>query len=135
MGLLTCLLCAACTNRAEPLYVSPDGSSDSELDSSIESKTHQIAYKAIINDVAEPKEIPSELWINGNNYPDKYVEGEVIQLDDLLNEYQSKTLRLVFLGWFTDVECQNAFTGILTEHTKDVTIYAKIKRERYTVPA
>ena len=160
MLLLTCLFCAACTNNTESSYLSPsnsssesdvdssldsssesdvdsslDSSSDSELDSSIESKTYQIMYKAIINGEATPKEIPSELWISGNNYPDEHLEGENFRLDDLLNEYQSKTLRLVFLGWYTDAECQNVFTGTLPESTDTITIYAKIKRERYTVPA
>ena len=160
MLLLTFLFCAACTNNTESSYLSPsnsssesdvdssldsssesdvdsslDSSSDSELDSSIESKTYQIMYKAIINGEATPKEIPSELWISGNNYPDEHLEGENFRLDDLLNEYQSKTLRLVFLGWYTDAECQNVFTGTLPEGTDTITIYAKIKRERYTVPA
>ena len=136
MLLLTCLFCAACANNTESSYLSPsNSSSESDVDSSIESKTYQIMYKAIINGEATPKEIPSELWISGNNYPDEYLEGEIFRLDDLLNEYQSKTLRLVFLGWYTDAECQNVFTGTLPEGTDTITIYAKIKRERYTVPA
>ena len=40
-----------------------------------------------------------------------------------------------FLGWYTDAECQNVFTETLPEGTDTITIYAKIKRERYTVPA
>ena len=136
MLLLTCLFCSACANHTENPYVpSFDGSSDSESDSSIDGKTYQIIYKAIINGDITPKEIPSELWINGNNYPNEHLEGKIFRLDDLLNEYQSKTLRLVFLGWYTDAECQNVFTGTLPEGTDTITIYAKIKRERYTVPA
>jgi hypothetical protein len=148
MILLTCLFCAACANPTESSFgpsfdgsdttdsgFSSDGSSDSLPDSSIENKTHPITYKAIINGDATPKEIPSELWISGNHYPDTYVEGELFLLDDLLNEYQSKTLRLVFLGWYTDAECQNVFTGVLPEGTDAITIYAKIYRVRYTVPA
>lgn len=83
-----------------------------ETGSSTVKKEYQIVYKAVINGSATIEEIPSLLWIDGNRYPEIYVEGDAFQLDDLLNEYQSKTLRLVFLGWYTDSTCQTPFTGV-----------------------
>ena len=88
-----------------------------------------ISYQAVIGGALN--EIPEEMFKSNGKYPTKYIEGGVLTIDDLKEEYQSFNANgsgneYHFLGWFVDQACTQAFTGITTETRGDIALYAKI---------
>ena len=133
MSVLACLGCFACSGTPGGTSF-PENSGGSEVVSPAK-KTYPIVYKAVVNGNSETEEIPAQLWLEGEEYPSIYTEGEDFLLGDLLPIYQTSTLRLEFLGWYADAACETPFTVGAEQDGEVITIYAKIKRERYTIPA
>lgn len=88
-----------------------------------------ITYKAVIGKTIG--DIPTGMFIEDGDYPVEYVETvSVLTISNLKNfetyEGDGSGLSYEFKGWFTDEACTKAFTGITTETTGNITLYAKI---------
>ena len=85
-----------------------------------------VSYVGVIDGVIG--EIPANMKDSAGAYPTKYMEGEGVEVDSLINAGQ-----YAFDGWYTDEACGNLFSEIDGDTRGDITLYAKISTLKYTV--
>lgn len=69
--------------------------------------------------------VPAAMYLQDGNYPIKYLEGIAVTVDNLVQETALDGGKRIFVGWYTDEDCQTTFTGINAQTTGAVTLYAK----------
>ena len=105
---------------------------DSLFNSSSSLENCNIEYYAVLN--GEKSSIPPQMYDENGNYPNSYMEGVSVTIDNLQTECKIDNYTFIFEGWFIDEACQTPFAGITASTRGKLTIYAKISTEESIKP-
>lgn len=93
--------------------------------------SYAITYYAVIDGVKQS--VPDTAKEEGKTYPTEYEKGKSTTIPNLkvtcTITVDGAEKEVAFGGWFTDEACTQAFTGITTKTTGNITLYAKFTGE------
>ena len=92
---------------------------------------YAITYKAVTDGMIS--DIYEDMWEENGNYPDSYVQGENMEIDDLKSFVPiTASMDYDFNGWYFDPQLTVEFDGNFDNVRGDVTLYAKISKAFWT---